>query len=265
VKAPPTIDTFLPERLRELREQAGLTQEEVAARLGMKRPSYVMLEGGTRKLSAQEMVVVAKIYGLSCEELLDPSRQPSAVLARERSASKSNPAVRISVPQKNVRKFRQVLLYILNRVGSRPNIGETVIYKLLYFIDFDHFEKHEEQLVGATYIRNHFGPTPVEFRSIVERMIKDEEIEKVRSKYFKHPQTKYLPLVEPDLRELTAPELRTIDEVLARLGEMNARQISEYSHGDVPWLSTEEGKPIEYEAVFYRTPQYSVRDYDEEE
>jgi uncharacterized phage-associated protein len=58
-------------------------------------------------------------------------------------------------------------------------------------------------------------------------------------------------------------EIEVIDDVLDRLSDMNARQISDYSHNDVPWLTTEEGKTIEYEAVFYRTPAYSVRDDDD--
>jgi len=41
---------------------------------------------------------------------------------------------------------------------------------------------------------------------------------------------------------------------------MNAVRISEYSHDDVPWLTTEEGGIIPYEAVFYRTPAYSTRE-----
>ena len=45
-------------------------------------------------------------------------------------------------------------------------------------------------------------------------------------------------------------EIKIIDDVLDRLSDMNARQISDYSHNDVPWLTTEEGKAIEYEAVF---------------
>ena len=60
----------------------------------------------------------------------------------------------------------------------------TVLYKLLYFIDFDYYEKFEEQLVGATYIKNHFGPTPVEFKKIVESMESKGELETVKSKYF---------------------------------------------------------------------------------
>ncbi|GAH70620.1 unnamed protein product, partial [marine sediment metagenome] len=78
------------------------------------------------------------------------------------------------------------------------------------------------------------------------------------------PQRKYLPLREPDLSILNARELRMIDSVLERLSDKNATEISEYSHNDVPWLTTEDGKVIEYESVFYRTPAYSVRAYDEE-
>ncbi len=163
-------------------------------------------------------------------------------------------------PKKNLEKFKEVFLYILNKVGSKPNIGEAVVYKLLYFIDFNHYERYEDQLIGATYIKNNYGPTPVEFAKIVKRMIDDQEIERVESRYFDYPQTKYLPLRNPDLSVLSANELRTIDDVLNRLSEMNETQIIEYSHGDVPWLTTEDGAKIEYETVFYRTPSYSVRE-----
>ena len=73
---------------------------------------------------------------------------------------------RISVPQERLDKFKEVLLYIIKKVGAKPNVGEAVLCKLLYFIDFDYYEKFEEQLIGAIYIRNHFGPTPVEFPAI---------------------------------------------------------------------------------------------------
>jgi len=66
--------------------------------------------------------------------------------------------MRIIISQANVKKFKEVFLYILEKVGARPNIGETALYKLLYFIDFDYYEKFEEQLIGAKYIKNHFGP-----------------------------------------------------------------------------------------------------------
>ncbi len=148
---------------------------------------------------------------------------------------------------------------------TKTNVGETVLYKLLYFIDFDFYEKYEEQLIGATYIKNYHGPTPIEFKPIVEEMGKKGEIEKVRSKYFQYDQKKYLPRRKPDLSRLNAQEIKHIDEVLARLSNKNAQELSDYSHNDVPWITTEDGKPIEYEAVFYRSRKTSVRSYEDNE
>ena len=34
-------------------------------------------------------------------------------------------------------------------------------------VQLEGFAEFEEQLLGATYIKNHFGPTPVEFKKIL--------------------------------------------------------------------------------------------------
>ena len=196
---------------------------------------------------------------------LNPKNEPEVILELPKKEKPGTATLRINVPQKYLNKFKQVLLYILNKIGSKPNVGESVIYKLLYFIDFNFYEKYEDQLIGATYIKNKYGPTPIEFAKIRDRMVKDKEIEVITSEYFSFPQTKYLPLKLPDLTQLKANEKEMIDEVLNCLSDMNATQISDYSHNDVPWMTTPEGKAIEYESVFYRTPEYSVRVYEEDE
>lgn len=256
----------LGKRIKELRGHTDVSQQELAQRLQIPRPSVSQLEAGEREISADEIIKLAAIFNVSCDNLLNFEKEPEVTLQeiRKKPAKKEKVGLRINVPQKNLEKFKEVLLYILNAVGSKSNIGESVIYKILYFIDFDFYEKYEEQLIGATYIRNHYGPTPVEFRKIVERMIADKEIEKIKSEYFSYPQTKYLPLKEADISKLKPEEIKMINDVLNRLSDMNAAQISVYSHSDVPWLTTQEGEPIEYESVFYRTPPYSVREYGED-
>lgn len=257
---------MIGKNIRKLRESLDMSQEELAKAVGLTRPIISQIENGTRKVSAEELPAFSHALNASIEQILGTAPLPSVSIAAEHHTSyqaKSAPEhMRINVPQKNMNKFRQVLLYILNKVGAKPNIGETVLYKLLYFIDFDFYEKYEEQLIGATYIKNHHGPTPVEFRMLVKKMIDKGEIEKVKSKYFDFPQTKYLPRKKPDLSILSdSRAIEVIDHVLNRLSDMNVLQISEYSHKDVPWLATGEGEKIEYEFVFYRTPEYSVRDY----
>jgi len=254
----------LGNRIKKLREERGISQQRLADLLGVSRPTVSQIEMGERKVSADELLKISEIFDVSVEHLLGLKKEPEVVIQEAKKKRKIKPQVRINVPQKNLEKFKEVLLYILNKVGSKPNIGETVIYKLLYFIDFDFYEKYEEQLIGATYIKNRYGPTPIEFKKVVDKMIEAGEIIRVESTYFEYPQTKYLPLRKPDLSKLKAHEIEIIDEVLNRLSDMNASQISEYSHNDVPWLTTEDQERIEYEAVFYRTPPYSVREYSED-
>ncbi len=255
--------------IKVLREKVGLTQADLARILGVSRTAVATIEAGRRRVSTDELVRLARALGVSSDQIVGLSAAPDVVLeARggESTIRESKPDLRISVPQKNVAKFREVLLYVLARVGAKPNIGETVLYKLLYFIDFDYYEKYEEQLIGATYRRNHYGPTPVEFQALVESMEENGELVRVHRPYFDFEQKKYLPLRHPDLSKLSARELSLINDTLRRLADMSARQISEYSHKDVPWATTADGEIIPYEAVFYRTPEYSVRaDRDDED
>jgi transcriptional regulator with XRE-family HTH domain len=250
--------------IQKLRKKRNLTQEFLASELGISRPTYIQIEHGERDLTLPEAEKMANIFGLSLDDFLrGHDMAMTATICEEKPAASEETPIRISVPQRNLNIFKEVLLYVLSKVGGKPNVGETVLYKLLYFIDFDFYEKYERQLIGATYLKNHFGPTPVEFQAIIDEMIRKGEIEKVRSKYFNYPQTKYLAVRQPDLTKLKdARELQHIDEVLARLSDKNATELSEYSHEDVPWIVAEENKSLDYEAVFYRTPKTSVRNYD---
>ena len=254
------FDHKLGQRIRDLRMANALSQERLAESLGISRVSLSQIESGERKISAEELSKLAETFNTRCDVLLDLEKNIEVVLNKNIS-EETKGDVRISVPQKKMDKFKEILLYILTRIGSKPNVGETVIYKILYFIDFDFYEKYEEQLIGATYQKNHYGPTPVEFSQLVENMKMNEELIEVKNQYFYYPQRKYLPLREPNLSKLKANEFQLIDEVLDRLSNYNATEISEYSHNDVPWITTEKGDIIDYEKVFYRTKPYSVRSY----
>lgn len=249
--------------LLELRKNQGISQAFVAEKIGVSRASYIEIEKGTKELTLSQANEIAKTFNISLGELISGKIMSDIeVSLQEKIGKKEEQEIRIDVPQKNLKRFKEVLLYILEKVGSKSNVGMTVLYKLLYFIDFDYYEKFEEQLIGATYIKNHFGPTPVEFKKIVESMEEKGELETVKSKYFQHEQTKYLPRRDSDISVLNAKEIKHIDEVLSRLSDKSATELSEYSHKDVPWITAEDGRPLSYESVFYRTKDTSVREYE---
>ncbi|MCK5122986.1 MAG: DUF4065 domain-containing protein [Candidatus Pacebacteria bacterium] len=256
----------LSRTIKNFRLENNLSQEFIAEKLKMSRQTYMQIEKGERELTIPEAQKIASIFSMSLKDLIDGDKKEMVVdLEKEKKIKKTSESeMRIIIPSANVKKFKEVLLYILEKVGARPNIGETAIYKLLYFIDFDYYEKFEEQLIGAKYIKNHFGPTPVEFKKITDKMIEKGEIEKIRSKYFRHEQKKYLPHRPADLKILSAQEIQHIDEVLARLAWKNATELSNYSHSDTPWRVHKTGEEISYETVFYRDDDHSVRNYEDE-
>lgn len=62
---PRNTNNPMPERLRMAREQAGLSQGQVARMLGLHRPTISEIEAGRRKVSATELAELAKIYDVS--------------------------------------------------------------------------------------------------------------------------------------------------------------------------------------------------------
>lgn len=248
--------------LKKLLLEHGISHEKIADIFGISRPTAKKIVNGEKEMTISELRKLAEVLGVSVDEVLGEQKPQEIVL--EKCFKKEEPIEeRISVPAENVEKFKNILLYVTKKIGALPNVGQTVLYKILYFCDFDYYEKYEKQLMGARYIRNHYGPTPVAFAKIVKEMIAAGEIEEVRTKFFDKEQAKYIPVIEPDLSVLSGRELNHIDEEIERLGNKTATELSDYSHKDIPWIVTPEGKEIPYETVFYRTQDTSVRDYDD--
>jgi len=239
--------------IQNKRKLLGLSQVEVAKSLGISRPTYAKLEQGKAMLNGQQKAILTRLLSVS-EDTFEKN-------AMETKKNYGQVEIR-EIPKENINKFKEVLLYILGKVGSRPNIGQTVLYKLLYFIDFDYYEKFEEQLIGATYIKNTYGPTPVSFAKIVKQMEKEGKLVEVRSKYFDRDQTKYIPVTEANVSSLRGQELKHVDDVLLRLAHLTGKQLSELSHKDTPWLVAKDREILDYEYVFYRPEETSVREYE---
>jgi len=249
--------------LKTLREKNGILQDVFAKELGITRQTLIKYEKSPEDIPASILKKLSQKLGLSMEDIMN-NRMPKEPTYNIIPAEKEKEAFlefRIDVPERNINKFKEVLLYILEKVGAKPNVGQVVIYKLLYFIDFDFYELYEKQLIGAKYIKNTFGPTPVDFAKIVGKMIENNELSEVKTKHFHHEQTKYIPVRQADISVLSALEIKHIDAILEKHSDKSAKEFSEYSHRDVPWLATEDKKLIPYEAVFYRTPETSVRAY----
>jgi len=249
-------------RIARLRKFRGYSQEELAKKTGINRTSLAQIETGNRSVSAEEILSFSHSLQFSIDSFLSPGFEIETETPKESVKKKTPNEERISVPKLNVEKFRQILLYILERCAGKPNVGETVLYKLLYFSEFNYYEVYEEHLVGAVFRKLPFGPVPMKLDAVLKQMEEKGELKIIKTEYFDHPQKRYIPLKKPDLTRLKASEKDMIDHVLNQLSDFSAKAISDYSHKDLPWKATKDGEIIDYELAFYRETPYSARVYD---
>jgi uncharacterized phage-associated protein len=167
-------------------------------------------------------------------------------------------------PTLNYDKLEQVLHYIIQKVGSSPHVGKTVLFKLLYFCDFNYYEKYEEYLTGEQYYKLSIGPAPSHFDEIIDMLKEKNKITVLNTEYHGYKQEKFLSIDEPDISSLSANELSVIDSTIEQNRLMNASQISAFSHADMPWKATEDREIIDYNLVFYRSPLTSVVEEEDE-
>lgn len=160
-------------------------------------------------------------------------------------------------------KFKQVVHYIISRTDSSryANVGKKVLYKLLYFNDFNYYELTEINMTGEIYSKLEHGPAPRHFNEIIAALKRDGYIEERTVDYYGHKQIRFRSLKEPTLSLLSATEIQHIDDTLGRYASMNGSQIEATSHRDMPWLASEYNENLDYELVFYRSAEMSVRPY----
>jgi transcriptional regulator with XRE-family HTH domain len=252
------------QRITELRKMKGLSQEELAKKVKMSRPSLAQIELGNRSVDILELQKLSMVLGFSLDVFMSKDFTISQDVEGKVEVKSKKSAVRISLPTLKVNKFKNVLLYILERCAGKPNVGETVLYKLLYFSDFNYYELYEEHLTGAKYRKLPYGPVPQRLDNIINQMIEKRQLQRVKTDYHGFPQTRYLPLEKADLTGLKASEKEIIDKVIEQFSDWSAAAISNYSHKDMPWLASKEGEEINYELAFYRDVPFSVRNYGDE-
>lgn len=217
-----------------------LLQSDVAKIMGVSRAYLSMAENGEQRLSDEHIKRLVRFLEITEEDLKNDDALNAIETKKVRSV--------------DIRKFRDMLLYLLNLVGAKPNVGETVLYKLLYFIEKEYYLAHNGRLlVGLEFIKRPFGPVPAGFRDLVTDSIEAGDISMIRTEFHGFPQKKYLPNRSlEDLRtasSLSAEEMHVIDNVVDEYSDFNANTITQLSHKESTWLKTPDNKKIDFKLL----------------
>ena len=67
---------YYTQRLKDLREDRDLTQEQLAKKLNMKREQYRRYEAGINEIKASHIILFAKFYNVSADYILALTDNP---------------------------------------------------------------------------------------------------------------------------------------------------------------------------------------------
>ena len=112
--------------IKKLRLTRGISQAEMAQKMGIARTSYIAVEQGNRELTLAEAAKIGDVFGLSLEELEGGSMP-------------------------NYAKYKEIILAYLrdaDRVGGA--VPKTKLAKLVYLADFGWFYDHLFPMSGIS-------------------------------------------------------------------------------------------------------------------
>ena len=134
--------------IKTLREEKGISQAEIAKKIGISRTSYIAFEQNKRDISLGEIEKLSKELSFSFEEL-EQKEMP------------------------NYEKYRQMILAFLRK---NKNVTKTKLAKLLYFADFGWFYSHLKSMSGMQYRKISYGPVADTYFRMIDEMAEKGEI-----------------------------------------------------------------------------------------
>ena len=150
------------------------------------------------------------------------------------------------------KKYQKIILYLAEKLGGEIK-GKKKLAKLLYFVDFDFFEKFEKSLTGDVYKALPMGPFPVTMEKVLSDMVKEKRItiklEKERADY--NP-TEIYKTKEKMAGNFSKEEQQILDRVILKYGHLTGKQLEDLSHAEAPYIGTAPNQEIAYELAFYR-------------
>ncbi|MBU1088306.1 SocA family protein [Patescibacteria group bacterium] len=159
----------------------------------------------------------------------------------------------------NENKYKNVILYLTKKIGKGSVWGKKKMYKLLYFLDFDFFEKYEKPITGDIYHKLQMGPAPSYFDAMVAELKKDKllKVSKGKSGQGYNDAYVYKALKNPDLSVFSDGELDMLKRIVKKYGNKNGTELEKLTHKEAPYLAVDEGEEIPLELAHYRGTKFN--------
>ena len=216
------------QKIKSLRTEKGLSQEQIAQVIGVSRPTYTAIESGKQKLDIEEAQKLAKLFGIGVDELLSGN-----------------------IP--NIGKYKHMILTFLRMNLSKDGkIPKTKLAKLLYLSDFAWFYDHLESMSGMQYRKMTYGPVPdTFFRALDElevsgKIIIDHKVADGKEMFL---------ISESDsnknekIKTLSKEESSLMKKIAKKWKDKKTLEIVNFTHNQLPYFLCRDDELIPYELI----------------
>ncbi len=151
----------------------------------------------------------------------------------------------------NADKFRELILYVVDRCAEDPYFGDTHLNKVLFFSDAFALQYLGKPIAGARYQKLDFGPAARALLPARDEMAAEGEVEVAM--VGKRRVTRALRPARTE--SFSQAELELVDEVIKLVEGKWARTVSEESHLNSPGWNLAEMKediPLETQLISRR-------------
>ena len=137
----------------------------------------------------------------------------------------------------NREKLLNAIIYFSKNAGL---LNKTKLYKLLYFLDFEHFKETGRSVTGLEFQAWEMGPVPVALEEELENP-KDDFIENIeisirQNKKGYNPSTDLIPRTKFNSKHFTKRELRILKDVVERFALCSTEELISLTHREgQPW------------------------------
>lgn len=224
------MTTIYAQRVKELRQKNNFSQQEIATKLGISRPSYILLEQGKRELSVEEANVLSDLFSVTLEDLLLGDG-------------------------KRYKKYEQMFFAFLRSTTDDGKLPKTKLAKLLYLADFAWFYNTHESMSGLPYRKIEHGPVPNYYFTLLEELDGDGKISiQPKGKALLISETRTGEKVSDDL--LNTKEKKLIKEIAQKWKNKDTEEIVKFTHNQLPFTFADKGAVIPYELITQEDPDH---------
>ncbi len=156
------------------------------------------------------------------------------------------------MPKINEKKYKEVVLYLVGKLGGEIR-GKKKLAKLLYFVDFDFYEKFQKSLTGDVYKALPMGPFPVTMEKVLADMVDEKKIAlKLKKERVDFNPTEIYIAKNKTECGFSKEEQQILDRVVLKYGHLSGKQLEDLTHAEAPYIGTAPNQEIAYELSFYR-------------